>query len=222
MIDTITHPFTIFLFLALITSTTYYFKRNTFLKVTCYSFLAVLLTIFLFWIIFLIWEKFIGSTGFAAFVLLYPAVFLTFPLWIMFCRRKLGLSWKMTSLAALMPFLLFTLTFELSDFLHTLDQPRREREVQIFYAESELRRIKEYLQKYKEKCGSYPENLSGILKANSCWKEEDFTSINYRDGAFLIDPWGKPFLYEKSFLKTLGRDNRIGGEDVDQDRSIQL
>ena len=80
--------------------------------------------------------------------------------------------------------------------------------------------IMEKLTMYQNDCGHFPESLDGLMKADSScsnWGPEPYFKTLPTDG------WGHPFQYSLNggefILKSLGKDNKEGGDGFGKDIS---
>ncbi len=96
-------------------------------------------------------------------------------------------------------------------------------ETRFAWAQISLERFGKALESYRADCGAYPDVKIGLkaLVANP-----DISGWNgpYTKGP-LIDPWGRPYLYEISAgipnVRSLGADGKPGGDLFDGDLSSQ-
>jgi general secretion pathway protein G len=86
-------------------------------------------------------------------------------------------------------------------------------------AEAQMNAFETALDTYRLDMGRYPENLSELRKS-----EAPRWNGPYLPKALPLDPWGNPYVYERSSdrdvpytLMSLGTDGKAGGTDSDAD-----
>ena len=91
-------------------------------------------------------------------------------------------------------------------------------------ARVQIKNIKSALELYYLDIGSYPSAEAGL----SALSRNDASAGNWngpylKNAGELLDPWGKPYIYQapqdggEATVKSLGRDGKEGGSDVDED-----
>jgi general secretion pathway protein G len=97
----------------------------------------------------------------------------------------------------------------------------RKNQTQFVAAQFRLQYLGKALERYRADCGEYPDSGSG-LKALRVDSGKEGWSGPYTDQP-LIDPWGRPYLYEISngvpIIRSLGADGEPGGDLYDSDLS---